>query len=160
MDLAQLRAHAASASLFAPTTLKQAMRTLGFVQADPIRAPARAQDLILRQRVESYRAGDLERLYPELGIEEGFLYAYGFLTRPLWQLRHPPDDKRLSRRERRLLEIVSERGEVHPDQLQAEFRGQRARNAWGSYSTVAKLALERLHERGLLRVSRRDKGVR
>jgi len=160
LTLRQLRAHAL-ANTFAPSaSLLGAIEQLEFVQADPIRAPARAQDLILRQRVEGYRAGDLERLYPELGIEEGFLYAYGFLTRPLWQLRHPPDDKRLSQRERRLLAIVRERGEVHPDQLRADFRGQRARNAWGSYSTVAKLALERLHERGLLRVSRRDKGVR
>jgi len=30
---------------------------MAFVQADPIRSPARAQDLILRQRVKAYRAG-------------------------------------------------------------------------------------------------------
>ena len=36
---------------------------MGFVQADPIRAPARAQDLILRHRVNNYRAGELERRY-------------------------------------------------------------------------------------------------
>ena len=35
---------------------------MSFVQADPIRAPARAQDLTLRHRVKDYRAGDLERL--------------------------------------------------------------------------------------------------
>jgi uncharacterized protein YcaQ len=34
--------------LFRPTTLGRAVARLGFVQADPIRAPARAQDLILR----------------------------------------------------------------------------------------------------------------
>jgi uncharacterized protein YcaQ len=37
------------------------VRRLGFVQADPIRSPARAQDLILRHRVKDYFAGDLER---------------------------------------------------------------------------------------------------
>ena len=42
---------------------------LGFVQADPIRLPARAQDLILRQRVKG-RAGDLERRYAALDVEE------------------------------------------------------------------------------------------
>ena len=38
----------------------------GFVQADPIRAPARAQDLTLRPRVPGYRAGDLEARYATL----------------------------------------------------------------------------------------------
>ncbi|MBA3692188.1 MAG: winged helix DNA-binding domain-containing protein [Acidobacteria bacterium] len=63
-----LRSHAISHSLFSPTTLKSAVERLKFVQADPIRSPARAQDLILRQRVENYRAGDLERHYPNLNI--------------------------------------------------------------------------------------------
>src|ERR1044072_2230689 len=31
-----------------PTTLGRALRQMGFVQADPIRPPARAQDLLLR----------------------------------------------------------------------------------------------------------------
>jgi uncharacterized protein YcaQ len=154
----QLRAHALD-TFAQSTTLRGAIEQAGFVQADPIRAPARAQDLILRQRLGSYRAGELERRYPELGIEEGYLYAYGFLTRSLWQLRHPPNTKGLSKRERRLLELVAERGEAHPDHLREDFAG-RALNAWGSYSTVAKLGLERLHHRGLLRVCRRDNGVR
>ena len=46
-----LRAHAVAQSLFPPTTLQGAIDRLGFVQADPIRSPARAQDLILRHRV-------------------------------------------------------------------------------------------------------------
>jgi uncharacterized protein YcaQ len=158
LTLRQLRAHALD-TFAQSATLRAAIEQSGFVQADPIRAPARAQDLILRQRLESYRAGDLERRYPELEIEEGYLYAYGFLTRALWQLRHPPDPKGLSKRERRLLELVTERGEAHPDHLREDFGG-RALNAWGSYSTVAKLALERLHHRGLLRVCRRDNGIR
>jgi len=32
------------------------------MQPDPLRAPARAQDLTLRHRVAGYRAGDLARL--------------------------------------------------------------------------------------------------
>jgi uncharacterized protein YcaQ len=39
-----LRRFAVAQSLFPPTTLKRAFDRLGFVQADPIRAPARAQD--------------------------------------------------------------------------------------------------------------------
>ena len=73
-----LRLQAISSSLFAPTTLRKAIQHLGFVQADPIRSPARAQDLILRHRVKGYRAGDLEQQYPKLDLEEDYLYAYGF----------------------------------------------------------------------------------
>src|SRR2546421_2700760 len=89
LGLERLRLHAISHSLFPQTTLKAAIRRLGFVQADPIRSPARAQDLILRHRVKGYRAGDLERRYASLDIEEDTLYAYGFLPRTIWQLLHP-----------------------------------------------------------------------
>ena len=60
-SLDQLRRYAVARSLFPPTTLARAIARLGFVQADPIRAPARAQDLTLRHRVKDYRAGDLVR---------------------------------------------------------------------------------------------------
>ena len=57
IDIAALRRHAIGRSLFAPTTLVAAVERLGgFVQADPLRAPARAQDLTLHQRVRDYRA--------------------------------------------------------------------------------------------------------
>ena len=79
-------------SLFAPKTLGAAIRRLGFVQADPIRSPARAQDLILRHRVKGYRAGGLERAYRRLGLEECFLFAYGFTTKALWETVHPKDE--------------------------------------------------------------------
>ena len=36
-----------------------------------MRAPARAQDLILAQRVKDYRAGELERRYPRLARQHG-----------------------------------------------------------------------------------------
>jgi len=51
ITLDTLRRHALARSLFTPTTLPRAIARLGFVQADPIRAPARAQDLTLRHRV-------------------------------------------------------------------------------------------------------------
>lgn len=75
----QLRRYALARSLFKPTTLGRAITKLGFVQADPLRAPARAQDLTLRHRVLGYQAGDLERRYPKLPIEEDFFVNYGFL---------------------------------------------------------------------------------
>ena len=89
ITLDDLRRFAVARSFFKPTTLKRALERLGFVQADPIRAPARAQDLILRHRVKDYCAGDLERLYPRLSIEEDFFVVYGFLTRRIQALMHP-----------------------------------------------------------------------
>src|SRR5690349_24729027 len=94
-DLKQLRAYAISQSLFPQTTLKAAIRRLGFVQADPIRAPARAQDLILRHRVKSYHAGDLECRYTTLDIEEDFFVNYGYVTRSLQSLMHPRSNSRV-----------------------------------------------------------------
>ena len=49
--LDDLRRFAVARSLFPQTTLERALDRFGFVQADPIRAPARAQDLTLRHRV-------------------------------------------------------------------------------------------------------------
>src|ERR1700685_4291372 len=89
MSLHDLRRQAVAASLFRPGTLRQAVERLGFVQADPIRAPARAQDLILRHRVRGYRVGDLERRYPKLSIEEDYFVNYGFLANEHAALLHP-----------------------------------------------------------------------
>src|SRR6202161_4562719 len=84
-----LRRFAVARSLFTPTTLKRALHRLGFVQADPIRAPARAQDLMLRHRVKDYRNGDLERRYAKLGVEEDVFVNYGFVTSSIQALMHP-----------------------------------------------------------------------
>ena len=89
LTLDHLRRHAVARTLFRPTTLLRAIERLGFVQADPIRAPARAQDLTLRHRVKDYRAGDLERRYPTLPVEEDFFVNYGFLPRAHHALMHP-----------------------------------------------------------------------
>src|SRR3979409_2266712 len=95
ITLDDLRRFAVARSLFTPTTLKRALHKLGFVQADPIRAPARAQDLMLRHRVKDYRAGDLERRYEKLGVVEDFFINYGFVTRSLQTLMHPRSDSRV-----------------------------------------------------------------
>ena len=137
-----------------------AIRRLGFVQADPIRAPARAQDLILRHRVNGYLAGDLERKYPRLRVDEDFVYAYGFVPREHLQLLHPKTDGKLSRFDRDVLTVMREHGPLHPNELHTWFGRQRVTNAWGGYSKATKRALERLHHHGLLRVARRDAGIR
>jgi uncharacterized protein YcaQ len=156
----RLRSHAINRSLFRPTTLARAVKRLGFIQADPIRSPARAQDLILRHRVEGYRAGDLERRYPRMALEEDVLYAYGFVPRPVGERIREPDPKGLSRLEADVLEAVREQGQTHPRDLDEQFGRQTVTNAWGGVSKASKRALERLHRRGLLRVARRDNGIR
>ena len=159
-SLASLRTHAVTQSLFPPTTLADAISQLGFVQADPIRSPARAQDLILRQRVHGYRAGDLERQYGSLNVEEDYLYAYGFLSKPVWQLLHPRKTPPLRAFEKKVLEIVSTLGEAHPRALESHLGKRRIVNAWGGYSKATTSALEWLHWRGLLRIARRENGIR
>jgi uncharacterized protein YcaQ len=118
LSLKQLRAGAISRSLFPPTTLECAIERLGFVQADPIRSPAAAQDLILRHRVKDYKVGDLERRYATMNIEEDLLYAYGFLPREIWRLLHPRRTDGLSALEKKVLQAVLNFGPMHPRELQ------------------------------------------
>src|SRR3954447_515252 len=172
LTLDDLRRFAVARSLLQPTTLGRALARSGFVQADPIRAPARAQDLTLRHRVAGYRAGDLERRYSQLGIEEDYFVTYGFVTRPFQALMHPrtetgvPADAPLPwaaarrRRARLLLDFVRERGEVHPREVDAHFSHGLVRNYWGGTSKATTHLLEAMHYRGMLRVARREGGIR
>ena len=165
--LARLRTHARLATMFAPTTLADAVARLGFVQADPIRVPARAQDLILRLRVSGYRAGDLERGFARLGLEEDFLYAYGFMPSGSRRLLHPRLDPGGAAGPHvpaglaaEVLAFVQARGPTHPRDLEARFGRDRAVNGWGGFSKATTRALESLHHYGLLRVARRRDGIR
>ncbi|MDE2276649.1 MAG: YcaQ family DNA glycosylase [Burkholderiales bacterium] len=163
--LADLRRHAIARSLFAPTTLPRAIARLGFVQADPIRAPARAQDLTLRHRVRDYRAGDLERRYPRLAVEEDFFVNYGFVPRHLQALMHPRTPRTAWPRSRHaqaaaVLAFVRERGTVHPREVDAHFAHGKVRNWFGGSSNASTQLLDAMHYRGLLRIARRDGGVR
>ena len=172
LTLDDLRRFAVARSSFGPTTLRQALARMGFVQADPIRAPARAQDLILRQRVKGYRAGDLERHYEALGIEEDFFVNYGYVTREVQALMHPRPELREAaqgsraratpelKREQLLLDFVEERGAVHPREVEEYFAQGRVRNYWGGSSHATTQMLTELHYRGKLRVVRREKGIR
>jgi hypothetical protein len=164
LTIAALRRQAVVNSLPPATTLGRAIAGAGFVQADPIRAPARAQDLILRHRVAGYRVGDLERRFASLGLEEDFLYAYGFMPRETHRLLHPrtptdrwqvPDDIGA-----RVLAFVREHGPTHPADLAEQFGRERTVNAWGGFSKATTRALQSLHYHGLLRVSGRRDGVR
>ena len=165
ITLDDLRRFAVSRSLFRPTTLKRAVERLGFVQADPIRAPARAQDLTLRHRVKGYRAGDLERRYAQLGIEEDFFVNYGFLPAAVQALMHPRGGIgrwSAARRQRMqaLLEFARERGAVHPREVDEHFSHGTVTNYWGGSSNATTHLLDGMHYRGLLRVARRERGIR
>jgi uncharacterized protein YcaQ len=160
LTILRLRRQAIGRSLFSPATLQGAIDRLGFIQADPIRAPARAQDLILRHRAQGYRAGDLDRQYQSLDVEEDYLYAYGFLSRRVWQLMHPRKTSRLRAIETKVLALVCSLGETHPRALEHHLGRRRIVNAWGGYSKATTNALEWLHWRGLLRIARRERGVR
>ena len=163
LTLDDLRRFAVTRSLFPPTTLGRAIDNLAFVQADPIRAPARAQDLTLRHRVRGYRTGDLERRYASLGIEEDVFINYGFLPQSVQVLMHPRATESQARRHRRtqsLLAFVQERGTVHPREVDAHFAHGTVTNYWGGSSNATTHLLELMHYRGLLRVARREGGIR
>lgn len=165
MNLKQLRQYAVVRTLFAPVTLQGAISRLGFVQADPIRAPARAQDLTLRHRVEDYHAGDLERRYPSLDVEEDFFVNYGFLPRSIQALMHPRSPRTSWTNARRmkadqLLAFVRQRGVVHPREVDEEFAHGKVRNWFGGSSNATTQLLDEMQYHGLLRVANRIGGVR
>ena len=163
--LDDLRRAAVARTLFGPTTLQRALDRLGFVQADPIRAPARAQDLTLRHRVNGYRAGDLERHYADLDVHEDVFVNYGFVTGAVQALMHPrggraPWTAARGRRVRALLDFVRSRGAVHPREVDQHFSHGTVTNYWGGSSNATTHLLDAMHYRGLLRVVRREGGIR
>ncbi len=160
MKLSDLRLHAIASSLFPETSLRRAIGRLGFIQADPIRSPARAQDLILRQRVTRYRAGDLDRNYRALKLEEDYLYAYGFMPIETWQLLHPRKRRSLTRAEQKVLDIVANQKHLHPRELETHLGKSLEVNAWGGSSKATTRSLERLHYLGLIRIAGRVKGIK
>ena len=165
LTLDHLRQYAMARSLFTPTTLPRAIQRLGFVQADPIRAPARAQDLTLRHRVKNYRAGDLERRYAQLPIEEDFFVNYGFLPRGTQALMHPRVPRTVWPKLRwtqahAVLDFVRQQGVVHPRQVDQAFDHGKTRNWFGGSSNASTQLLDGMHYRGLVRIAGRASGVR
>lgn len=164
---ARLRRYAVARTFPARTAaLRTAIERLGFVQADPIRAPARAQDLILRHRVTDYRAGDLERRYPQLPVEEDAFVNYGYLPRATARLMHPRIPRKdwsdeQAKRAQAILDFVAEhRGPVHPRQVDDHFDHGRVTNWFGGTSNASTQLLDAMHYRGLLRVAGRVAGTR
>jgi uncharacterized protein YcaQ len=61
---------------------------------------------------------------------------------------------------RLLLEFVRERGAVHPREVDDHFSHGTVRNYWGGRSNATTHLLDAMHYRGLLRVARRESGIR
>ena len=173
ITLDDLRRFAVARNFFTPGSLKRALHKMGFVQVDPIRAPARAQDLILRHRVKNYHSCDIQRRYETLDIEEDFFVNYGYVTRSLQRLMHPRSDARVpaddigqpwpaARRKQAelLLEFVRERGAVHPREVDEHFSHGKVKNYWGGSSNATTHLLDAMQYSGMLRVARREKGIR
>ncbi|GGK86963.1 DNA glycosylase AlkZ-like family protein [Deinococcus radiotolerans] len=162
---AALRA-AALRTLTPASSVQDALNRMGFVQADPIRAPARAQDLTLMARVPGYRAGDLEAQYPHLDAEEDIIPNYGFVTRAVQRLLHPREvpPTRVELEHPGLIAdvraLLHERSELHPRDVITALGARRASNYWGGNSQATTRALDALHYRGEARIVRRDGGVR
>ena len=119
----------------------------------------------MRHRVVDYRAGDLERRYPRLGLEEDFLVNYGFLPRAHSELMHPRTARNAWTRRRQrdadaVLAFVRERGAVHPREVDLRFAHGKVTNWFGGSSNATTRLLDEMHYRGLLRVARREGGTR
>jgi uncharacterized protein len=95
-----------------------------------------------------------------LNVEEDFLYAYGFMPRSTWRLPHPRLEANPTPDEEQALRIVSAHKKLHPRELEAYVGRKTEVNAWGGYSKSTTRVLQRLHYRGLLRVTGRENGVR
>ena len=152
---------------FSAARPRGAIRTLGFVQMDPIRAPSRAQDLILRHRVLDYRDGDLDRRYRDAPADRGLRarvrdFAEGIApTASSAAVRAG-----VSRRNgapgscRPCLSHIRTHGTTHPRDLHRAFGAAAMVNAWGGRSAATTRSLELLHYRGDLHVSHRAQGIR
>jgi hypothetical protein len=59
-----------------------------------------------------------------------------------------------------VLAFVRERGTVHPREVDQHFAHGTVRNYWGGSSSATTHLMEAMHYRGMLRVVRREKGIR
>lgn len=160
MNKETIRSVAICHSLFPKTTLEHAMQQLQFVQTDPIRFPARAQDLVLRHRVTDYKLDDIEKHANQIHLEEDFLYAHGYMVSNVWECMHPRKHPKIATFDNDVLNAVIQMKEVHPKDLVSFFGKKHSKNWWGGNSLATKMALDRLHYYGLLRISNRRKGIR
>jgi uncharacterized protein len=80
------------------------------------------------------------------------------LMHPRADLSHYPPGRR--RTVQALLDFVRERGSAHPRDVDAHFAHGRVTNYWGGSSSATTHLLEDMHYRSLLRVAKREQGIR
>lgn len=90
---------------------------------------------------------------------------YGFVTRALSDLMHPRATAgSFSRTQRKrvgpILEFIRARGDAHPRDVDREFAHGKVTNYWGGTSNATTHLLDLMHYYGLLRIVRRDVGIR
>lgn len=156
----KLKPHTLAQTLFPPTTLKKAVNKLGFVQIDPIKSPATAHDLVLRHRVNDYHVKDIEREYSKLNLEEDYLFAHGYMTQDIFNLLHPRTPAKLDKFDQQVLETIQTLDEIYPKDLEKHFEKKSEINWWGGNSNATRMALDRLHYYGYVRVTGRQSGFR
>ena len=64
------------------------------------------------------------------------------------------------RKAKLLLDFVRERGVVHPREVDEHFAHGTVTNYWGGSSNATTHLLDAMHYAGLLRIVRREKGIR
>ncbi|HYF92454.1 MAG TPA: crosslink repair DNA glycosylase YcaQ family protein [Symbiobacteriaceae bacterium] len=165
LTLEDIRRQAVVRNLLPAPSLAEAIARLGFVQADPLCAPARAQDLILRHRVTGYRFGDLERQYPVLEVDEDYLHLYGFMPSRVRALLYPRvRDWRIENEfpglGDKVAAYIRENGPTDHRGLEAHFGAVKTMGSWGTQAKATTKVLEMLHYSGLLRVVSRRGPVR
>src|SRR5512145_426337 len=82
------------------------------------------------------------------------------LLRPWRRGGHAPWSVAQGRHIKRLLEFIRDRGPVHPRQVDDHFSLGTVTNYWGGSSSATTHLLDAMHYRGLLRVVRREAGIR
>ena len=90
---------------------------------------------------------------------------YGFVTSAVQALMHPrggptPWTAARGRQVRALLDFVCARGSVHPRDVDGHFSHGKVTNYWGGSSSATTHLLDQMHYRGLLKVVRREAGIR
>src|SRR6185295_19617797 len=73
---------------------------------------------------------------------------------------NPPWPAEQQRRAGMLLDFVRQRGEAHPREVDEHFAHGRVTNYWGGSSNATTHLLDAMHYAGVLRIARREKGIR
>lgn len=165
MNINTLKQYAVARTFFTPTSLESAVTQLGFVQIDPIRAPACAQDLMLRHRVADYAKGGLDCAYPSSALEEVYFINHGVMPRAqalsLWS-RKPLTDFLHNHADaiQMVQALLNTTPELDSRSLNQKLGNQLVTNGWGAQGQAGTQLLQRMHSAGLLRIARREKGQR